>query len=149
MTGKKILKSNFLIVYQDLKDAINEYLSSGHCQGKTEKIDAYLAATIHALIDFDIRCPYKDRQVIQAFEYANNTLKHNKSLISHKEISGGVTFPVEFPIEIPKITVIWNYDSSVKAKYKNQQQAFEDLFAGREIFQTLEPLAKWIASEAI
>lgn len=147
MTGKEILKNNFFIVYQDLKDAIDEYLSSGHCQGKTEKIDAYLAATIHAIIDFYERCPQKSSQIIDACKYANNTLKHNGSLISHKEISGGLSSLIEFPFESPEITVIWNYDSSIQTNSKAQQQAFEKLFAGQEILQTLVPLAEWIVSE--
>lgn len=148
MTDKEILKSNFSIVYQDLKDSIDEYLTSGHCQGKTEKIDAYLAATIHALIDFYERYPQKDNEIINACKYANNTLKHNSSLISHKKISGGFSFPMEFTFDSPEITVIWNYDSSIQTKSKTQQQAFEKLFAGQEILQTLAPLAEQIVSDS-
>lgn len=147
MSGKKILRNNFLILYQDLENAIKEYLNYGHLHGDTEKIDAYLAATIHALIDFSDRFWGDNEEIIKAFKYANNTLKHNCSLVSHKEVMGGLCFPICFPLEVSEISVVWNYDNLVKVNSKAQQEVFERLLAGQEILKTLEPLASRISNE--
>lgn len=51
-TSKQILKSNFLIVYKQLECAVHEYTSSEHTTGNFIYVDAYLAASIHAAMDY-------------------------------------------------------------------------------------------------
>ncbi len=147
MRGKRILRSNFLIMYRELENAIKKYLDYGHLHGDTDKIDAYLAATLHALIDFTDRFWGDDEEIIKAFKYANNALKHDCSLVSHKKITGGFSFPIHSPLEISEITVVWNYDHSVKVNSQMQQEAFKKLLAGQEILTTLEPLVMRISDE--
>lgn len=147
MGSREILRSNFLIVYQDLVNATNEYINTGHCRGETAKIDAYLAATIHSIIDYSDRFWGDSTEVIKACKYANNTLKHNQSLVSHKKITGGVHFPIHFPLEISPIMVVWNYNHHVETRSSAQQYAFEQLFAGREIIETFQPLLERIRED--
>ena len=52
MDNKSMLKSNLMVIFSDLEKAIEQYLSSGYRIGETKYIDAYLAATIHALMDY-------------------------------------------------------------------------------------------------
>lgn len=147
MNGKTILGNNFLILYQELEHAITEYLDYGRLHGNTGRIDAYLAATLHTLIDFSDRFWGDDEEIIKAFKYANNTLKHDCSLVSHKKITGGLCFPIHFPLEVSEIAVVWNFDNLVKVNSKAQQEAFKRLLAGQEILKTLEPLVRRISDE--
>lgn len=144
MNNQLVLKSNLLILFSDLEYSIKKYLECGYAIGETKYIDAYLAATIHALIDYADKYLDKDDEKIQACRYANNSLKHHSSLITHKEITGGFSFPVEFPLYSEKIEVVWNYDSSVKVRHKEQQIAFENHFAGKAILETLRPIMQLI-----
>lgn len=140
MDNKYVLKSNLLIVFSDLERAIQQYLDYGYSIGETKYIDAYLAATIHALMDYADTYLSRDDEQVQACQYANNTLKHNSSLITHKKITGGLTFPIYFPMKSEKMEIVWNFDSNVKTRHKDQQHAFEIYFAGKPYFETLRPL---------
>lgn len=142
MTGKQILKSNCVILFEELRKAVDNYLRQGHITGDTKYIDAYLAATIHSIIDYadGYLDPNKQDNVFNACRYANNTLKHSTSLVTHKKITGGVHFPIHFPLEFPPIEVVWNYNKSLVLQSKNQQQQFENLFASKPIIETLSPL---------
>lgn len=144
MDNESMLKSNLMIVFSDLEKAIEQYVSSGYSIGETKYIDAYLAATIHALMDYADAYLSKDDEKIQACRYANNTLKHNSLLKTHRTITGGLTFPFCFPMRIEKLEIVWNYDCNVETRYKSQQRAFETHFAGKPILETLRPILQQI-----
>ena len=93
--SKQILKNNFLIVYKQLECAVREYISSGHTTGNFIYIDAYLAASIHAAMDYIERFNKikLSKNIISACRYANNTLKHNPRLVTHRKATGGFEFP--------------------------------------------------------
>ncbi len=142
-SAKLILQSNFEIVYNQLREAIQEYLESGHTKGEFQYIEAYLAATIHSIMDYAERY-MKNDAIVNACRYVNNTLKHNPQLITHKKITGGFEFAISFPICIEEIKVVWNFDKDLSVRRPEQQQAFEMLFADKPILETLEPIAKKI-----
>lgn len=144
MSNQSVLKSNLMIVFSDLEKAITAYLKGGHTKGETEYIDAYLAASIHALIDYADKYLDVNDERIKACKYANNTLKHNDRLITHQKADGGFSFPISFPICFEEIQVVWNYNSEVKTRYEDQQIAFEKHFAGKPILDTLKPILREI-----
>lgn len=143
MSGKAVLKSNCMILFHELQKAVDDYLKYGYRKGEVQYIDAFLTATIHSFIDYadGHLDPNKMDNEFNACRYANNVLKHNSALVTHKRTTGGLHFPIHFPLSIPKIQVLWNYDKSLTVQSKNQQSAFETLFAGEPIIDTLLPLA--------
>ena len=144
MNNQSVLKSNLMIVFSDLEKAITAYLNGGHTKGETEYIDAYLAASIHALIDYADKYLDVNDERIKACKYANNTLKHNGMLITHQKAEGGFSFPFSSPFCIEEIQVVWNYNSEVKTRHKDQQIAFAKHFAGKPILDTLKPILREI-----
>ena len=142
MSGKSILKSNCLILFGELQKAINDYLEHGHTRGEVKYIDAFLTATIHSFIDYadGHLDPDKEDDRFNACRYANNVLKHNSALVTHKKTMGGLSFPIHFPLAIPEIQVVWNYSESLTVNSQKQQRAFETLFANKPIIDTLLPL---------
>lgn len=165
-TSKQILKSNFLIVYKQLECAIHEYASSGHTTGNLTYVDAYLAASIHAAMDYIER--FKkiklSKKVISACRYANNTLKHNPRLITHRKAIGGFEFPfgAEESFSFEEIDIVWNFDPSITMDLKvhdpkvrenlercfNYRKAcFKSTFAGKSILETLESVFYAISND--
>lgn len=146
MSGKAVLKSNCLILFCELQKAVDDYLKHGYRRGEAQYIDAFLTATIHSFIDYadGHLDPNKTDNEFNACRYANNILKHNSALVTHKKAVGGIRFPIHFPLSIPEFQVIWNYDKALTVQSKNQQSAFEALFAGKPIIDTLLPLANKI-----
>ena len=150
MSGKAVLKSNCLILFCELQKAVDNYLKYGHLRGEIQYIDAFLTATIHSFIDYadGHLDPDKKDDEFNACRYANNILKHNPALVTHKKTIGGFHFPLEFsasePIVFPKIQVIWNYDKALTVQSKIQQSAFQTLFAEKPVIDTLQPLVNKI-----
>lgn len=141
MNGKKSLQSNFRIMLSGLQNAIEEYLESGYYVEKLEYVEAYLVATIHALMDYADRF-LKDDDEIMACRYVNNTIKHVAGYVTHKEVTGGLTFPISFPIELEEIKVVWRNDADLECRHKDQKNAYVKCFAGKALLETLRPLAK-------
>lgn len=53
--------------------------------------------------------------------YANNKLKHDPKVIQVYELTGGLSFPIEFPLNCEAIAFRWgNINSDEKGKFKNQ-----------------------------
>lgn len=143
MDGKKNLQSNFRIMFLGLQQAIEEYLESGHYTGKMEYVEAYLVSTIHTLIDYADRF-LKDDDEIMACRYVNNTIKHVAGYVTHKEVKGGLTFPISFPLECEEIRVVWRCNADLECRHKDQKKAYIRCFAGRELLETLQPIANRI-----
>ncbi len=139
----KSLQNNFEVVYRDLLNSIHNYAESGMSKDDLKYINAYLAASIHALIDYTERF-MKDDDYIMAFKYVNNTIKHVNGFITHSEVAGGVSFPVEFPLCIDKIRVIWKSYAELNVNKEAQKESYTNLLAGREIIETLKPFAEKI-----
>ena len=143
---KSNLQSNFRIMYRGLCQAVDDFLKNGYCTGDDlEEIEAYLVATIHALMDYADRF-FKDDDVILACRYVNNTMKHARGFVTYKEMTGGLSFPYSFPFECAEMKVIWKYNAELDCRYENQKEAYKKCFAGKILIETLEPLAERIES---
>lgn len=143
MDGKKNLQNNFRIMFLGLQNAIKEYLEQGRYSGEIDEVEAYSVASVHALMDYADRF-LKDDDSILACRYVNNTIKHAGGFVTHKEIIGGLTFPISFPLEIEEIKVIWKNNADLECRYINQKKAYIKCFAGKELLETLNPLADMI-----
>lgn len=149
MDNKGVLRSNFLIMFRELSKAIDDYLKYGYTKGDLQYVDAYLSATIHTLMDYADKYMDKDDEQVMACRYACNTLKHNSSLVTHRKIRGGITFPISFPLRFEEMKVVWNYDATVKTRHPDQQAAFVKCFAGKPILETLVPIAELIEKSEV
>ena len=145
MEAKESLISNFEVVYEDLNKAVGECIGEKHNSIELKYVNAYLAATIHAMLDYIDRY-IKDDESVLAFKYVNNSIKHVKGFVTHSTVSGGVSFPIEFPIEFTPINVIWKNEAELDVRHKEQKEAYNNIFAGHEIMKSIKPMADKILS---
>lgn len=143
MSGKANLQNNFKIMFEGLQKAIEDYLEYGTCTGRMEYVEAYLVATIHALMDYADRFLLDDDEIM-ACRYVNNTIKHVAGYVTHKEVTGGVTFPITFPLACEEIKVVWKSEADLACRYEDQKKAYIKCFAGKSLLDTLTPLANKI-----
>lgn len=143
MNGKQNLQNNFEIMYKGLLNAVAQYLGHGHAASKIDEIEAYLVATIHALMDYADRFLQDDESIL-ACRYVNNTIKHADGFVTHKEVTGGFSFPITFPLEIEEIKIVWKRCAELECRYKNQKNAYQNCFAGKPLVETLQPIADMI-----
>lgn len=135
------LKSNIEILFMHLTNAINEYIDKGECMGELKYINAYLAATINAIVSYIDKLIEVDRlqenDVVQALKFVNNLHKHNPHFVSVTKRVGGLSFPMSFPLEIECCNIVWSECVGLTTKKKQQKDAYEKLFQHREILKTL------------
>lgn len=140
MTEKEaVYKSNLQILFSDLRQAVNDYIGYGHTHGEVKYINAYLMAVLGAIAAYKdtVLKGQKESDEIKACKYANNMLKHDPSIITMMVPSGGATFPISFPLEIPEINIIWKW-LNLESKHEDQKKAFKKLFVGEPVLDTLQ-----------
>ena len=146
--AEEVLRSNIGILYSQLDSSIQEYLKHGHSTGEVSYINAYLSATLNAIISYVDRLMevgrMKNNERIQALKFANNLQKHQVQLICLSKTIGGFTFPfcIEGEFEIPKIEVVWDECVGLRTESTNQKKAYEKLLKKRPIIETLEPIVR-------
>ena len=144
--AEAVLKSNIEILYSQLDSSIQEYLKHGYSTGEVRYINAYLSATLNAIISYVDRLMevgrMKNNERIRALKFANNLQKHQAQLICLSKTIGGFTFPfcIEGEFEIPKIEVVWDDCIGLKTESPNQRKAYDNLFKKKPIIETLEPI---------
>lgn len=140
--------SNIRVLYSDLKKAINNYIDHGHTTGEVKYINAYLMATIGAIVAYKdtVLKTQEESYEIKACKYANNMLKHDPEIITHIKPVGGFEFPIFFPLEIPEIDVIWKWQD-LYSKHSDQKKAFKELFAEQSVLETMESVLTQLGIE--
>lgn len=78
------------------------------------------------------------KALFSAFRYANNELKHGKTLVTLYQRTGGVSFPISFPLEIPPIAFRWAEIDLSLPKYESQFKHYQDLLEGKDIVETVQ-----------
>ena len=153
--AETVLKSNIEILYSQLNSAIQDYLHFGHCIGEFRYVNAYLGATLNALVSYIDRLievgRFSETDIVQALKFANNLQKHNPQLICMSKAIGGLTFPMCFEEEfsIPEIQLVWDDCIGLKTKKLSQREAYEKCFQQQPIAETLEPIVRELLSGKI
>jgi hypothetical protein len=141
------LQDNFLVVYSELKKQINEVVLQGYDPDKIARTEAFLTASVHAYVDYADQFLQEDDR-IKAFKYANNSMKHNRKFETFNSTSGGLEFPICFPMEISAIKVRWA-SINIEAKHADQKQMYDKLLKGQEVLTTFEPVEEIISKGLI
>lgn len=142
MSDKEILQRMFCNAFINLKNAVIECVKNVRSSDNLMNITECLTLTVHLMMDYMERY-FKEDDIVRAFKYVNNSLKHKGGVIIHSELCGGFTFQIEFPMESEDFKIVWKHQTSVR-KYKEQIKAYNELLAGKEIIETMEPIAERI-----
>lgn len=139
--AEKVLKSNIEILFNHLKKAISNYISSGHAMGEYQFINAYLSATLNAIMAYIDRLlstgQLEETEIIEALKYANNLQKHNPQLIKMAKSIGGFSFPICFENEID---IVWDDCIGLKTRKESQKNSYEKNLQQRPVIETLTPI---------
>ncbi len=89
-----------------------------------------------------------DGQVLFGLKHAYNLMKHNMNFYKiHKE-EGGITFPITFPLEIPKIEVVWDtLTEDVNGKFKNQEKNYKTYLEGKSVIEVFDRAINYLIRE--
>lgn len=91
--------------YAYMVEEINSILSSSIYSVEERQRLFYACGTcLHWILDYAERLDIteEDKKIISAFRFANNSLKHDRTLLEITKQTGGISFPITFPLSIPE-----------------------------------------------
>ncbi|MDP4118948.1 MAG: hypothetical protein Q8873_07140 [Bacillota bacterium] len=144
--SKKVLKSNIEILFNQLKVAVDSYVKNGRSMGDFSFINAYLSATLNAMVSYIDRLvkvtQLEESELVEALKFANNLQKHKPELIQIAKSTGGMAFPICFENEviISEISVVWDDCICLKTRKDAQKISYEKNFQQQPIIETLTPI---------
>ena len=97
---------------------------------------------LHSILDYAERVEVEEEEkgLLSAFRYVNNSLKHSKEVVEITEQQGGVSFPISFPLTIPRREVVWSVvDNGDK---ENQKKNYKKYLARKNVIETCENIIK-------
>ena len=147
--AERVLKSNIKILFEQLENAVDEYIRSGHCMGEFSFINAYLSATLNAVVSYIERLIEAGRMqeldVVEALKFANNLQKHNPQLIRIFKPNGGFEFPFcieEDGFEFLEISIVWDECVGLKTRKVSQKESYKKYLQQRKVIDTLKPIVE-------
>lgn len=146
------LRSNIRILYEHLSEAIDECEKEWNVVENILRVNAYLCATINAVVSYIERLIEADRMqetdFVKALKFANNLQKHNAQLVRIPRVTGGIEFPIclENDIEILPIAIVWDDCIGLETKSKQQRNCYDNLFMQHSIKETLTPIVQDLLS---
>ena len=106
--------------YSEMKIEIDQILKKKDYTTEDENSIFYAVGTcLHAMLDYAerIRSNDLDKDTRDAFKYANNGLKHGIEVETITKSTGGITFPIQFPLEKLKLFHLFQRNSKKNLKY--------------------------------
>ena len=123
--------------YSEMKIEIDQILKKKDYTTEDENSIFYaVGKCLHAMLDYAerIRSNDFDKDTLDAFKYANNGLKHGIEVETITKPTGGITFPIHFPLEIPVRRIIWKVKWD--ARSKRQEEMYLKHLDGKDVVST-------------
>ncbi len=135
--------NNFLYAmtesFKSMQEEIHRVLNlSNYTEEENNKLFLTVGTCLHSILDYADRVKIKkeDKKLLSAFRYANNSLKHCIEVKDITKQNGGFSFPIQFPLVIPKKEVVWSIVDNGGEDKKNQRNNYKKLLEGKEIIET-------------
>lgn len=90
------------------------------------------------------------KNFISGIRFAYNLVKHNLDFIVLHEEDGGFSFPMEFPIEIPELKIVWTQASDIPvndSEFKNQRNHYISYLQGKKVVDTVNEVFDYLMNE--
>lgn len=128
--------------FENMQVKIHEILNmSNYTEQERNALFLTVGSCLHCILDYAERININEedkglKNLISAFRYANNSLKHNIEVTTIATQRGGMTFPIHFPLAIPKREVVWSIKDNDNNKFENQRKKYEEYLKGRDVIET-------------
>lgn len=139
--------NNFLYAMTEsfgrMQDEIQKVLEESTFTEK-DKNELFLCVgnCVHSILDYAerVKVDEEEKGLLSAFRYINNSLKHSEKVVEITDQQGGFSFPISFPLTIPRREVVWSVvDNGDK---ENQKINYKKYLAGKNVIETCEDIIK-------
>lgn len=135
--------NNFLYamieLFDQMEKKVHNILSmSQYTEKESNELFLAVSSCLHSILDYAERIELyeKDKRLISAFKYANNSLKHCIEVKTIVAPRGGLVFPMHFPSAIPKRKIVWSIVGNEDPKYENQRTRYKEFLSGKDVIET-------------
>ena len=136
-----------LCAIQDLKEILNKIENTdNYIEEDWIKLEKEIISFLANLSRYRLHSKINN-ELLSGLQFAFNLTKHEKTIISIKNIEeGGISFPIEFPIEFSCNRVYWLDINGldIKFKYENQYENYLKFLSNKRIINTVEKIEKLI-----
>lgn len=111
---------------------------SQYTEKESNELFLAVSSCLHSILDYAERIELneKDKGLISAFRYANNSLKHCIEVKTIAAPRGGLVFPMHFSLAIPKGKIVWSIVGNEDLKYENQRTRYKEFLGGKDVIET-------------
>ena len=126
----------------DAVRTINQITNNMMFDSLREELFQSIVSAVHFIADYEQRIRTKldpdDAEVLKAFLYVNNQLKHDVTLeLFYYDVSGSM-FPMRFPFRFGKPGVYWrNFVDNGSQKARGTREHYEKYLMSKDIEATL------------
>lgn len=124
--------------YNYMLEEINDILDNSIYSDDERKRLFYACGTcLHWMLDFAERIDIQENEkgFISALRFANNALKHDENLFDFTEETGGISFPIRFPLTIYKKEIRWK-SLEDNGKFESQHKNYVKYLGKQPIVDT-------------
>lgn len=125
--------------FNQMEKKIHRILNmSQYTEKESNELFWAVSSCLHSILDYAerIELDEKNKSLISAFRYANNSLKHCIEVKTIAEPRGGVAFPIHFALTIPERKVVWSIVGKEDPKYENQRIRYNEFLSGKDVIET-------------
>ena len=126
----------------DAVRTINQITNNMMFDSLREELFQSIVSAVHFIADYEQRIRTKldpdDAEVLKAFLYVNNQLKHDVTLeLFYYDVSGSM-FPIRFPFRFGKPGVYWrNFVDNSSREARGKREHYEKYLMRKDIEKTL------------
>lgn len=125
--------------FNQMENKVHRILNmSQYTEKESNELFLAVSSCLHSILDYAERVELneKDKSLIAAFRYANNSLKHCIEVKTIATPRGGLVFPMHFPLAIPERKIVWSIVGNGEPKYENQRTKYKEFLSEKDVIET-------------
>lgn len=137
--------------HSELQKAIQSAEKDFNNDEVKKEVNFRTGSFLHWIIDYyewlertyDIQLGPDEKAFFSGLRYANNKLKHDPEIIQLYDCTGGVSFPISFPLYIEAIRYVWkNIPCENSSQWENQHKNYLTYVSNKEILMVAHKALK-------
>lgn len=129
--------------FNKMKEEVHKVINiSEYTEKEKNQLFFAVGTCLHWILDYADRIDIEeeDKGFLSAFRYANNSLKHSIEVKSITSQQGGITFPIHFPLVIPRRKIVWSIADN--GNKESQKKNYKKFIAGKDVIETCQRAIK-------
>ena len=127
------MEKSFVYMTKEIEEIVN---MSKYAEEERSRLFYACGTCLHWILDMAERVELagEEGHYMSAFRFANNVLKHDAELFEMVVSTGGISFPIVFPLKIEKKEIRWKKLCD-NGRYEKQFRNYEKYLKGKPVIE--------------